>query len=103
MASFPGSLRRWIRAPVLSPSWLFSRAGLILLCFGVVHLLGWRESVSFLSGPTSDGVPGLFSLVAGITYALVYFGAVVGAPILGIAAVLLAGMNCVARRINREA
>ncbi len=104
MDSAKGSVRRWLRAPFLSRRWLLTRAGLILVCLCAVHMLGWRENVSFLSGtPADGGRAGLFSVATGITYALVYFAAVVGAPILGIAAALLAGMDCMVRKLSRDA
>ena len=104
MTSSPGSLRHWIRAPFLSSRWLLSRAALILVCLGVFHLLGWRDNVSFLSGtPSDDEQSRLFAVASGVTYALVYFAAVVGVPILVIAAVLLSGMNCVIRKTRTEA
>jgi hypothetical protein len=62
------------------------RAALMLVVgFVVLHLAGGREYVGILSGT----LPGdELELVTGVAYALAWFGAVLAAPILGIAGIL---------------
>lgn len=63
-------------------------AAMLLAAFVVCHLLGLREQVSVLSGtppPAGGGDP-----LLGVAYALAWFGGVVLAPILAIAAGVLA-------------
>jgi hypothetical protein len=66
-------------------------AALLVAAFVVCHLLGLREHVSVLSGtppPAGGGDP-----LLGVAYALAWFGAVVFAPILAIAAGVLAALD----------
>lgn len=59
-------------------------AAMLLAAFVVCHMLGLREQVSVLSGtppPAGGGDP-----LLGVAYALAWFGGVVFAPILAIAA-----------------
>ncbi|MDC0685332.1 hypothetical protein [Sorangium atrum] len=63
-------------------------AAMLLAAFVVCHMLGLREQVSVLSGtppPAGGGDP-----LLGVAYALAWFGGVVFAPILAIAAGVLA-------------
>lgn len=64
--------------------WMMGTAVAMAAVFGVLHLLGGRESVGMLSG-TLDGGP--HSLVLGVLYTLSWFDAVLLVPIL-----LLAGL-----------
>src|ERR1043165_7583867 len=59
------------------------------LTFGVCSILGWREYTSVLSGtyPTS-GDPN-DAVTRGVTFVILYFGAIVVVPILFIAALLM--------------
>ncbi|MFZ5441189.1 MAG: hypothetical protein ACOZQL_14365 [Myxococcota bacterium] len=62
------------------------RAALFVLAtLAVVHLLGWRENVGFLSGtvPLTS-----VTLATGLLYAAAWFGGVVVAPILLLAGAL---------------
>ena len=61
---------------------------IVSLCFGLTHILGWREYTSVLSGAASFGV---LPRLAGVIYAVFYTLFVVYVPILLIAAGL-AGM-----------
>ncbi|WP_437727446.1 hypothetical protein [Sorangium sp. So ce861] len=63
-------------------------AALLVSAFAACHLLGLREHVSVLSGTAPPGGGADASL--GVVYALAWFGAVVLAPILAIAACVLA-------------
>lgn len=68
--------------------WLFVLAALLLLGFGVVWALDLRDYVSVLSGTPVPGVPLEEALVGGAIYVLAWFGAVLVAPVLAIAAAL---------------
>jgi hypothetical protein len=86
----PSRVRPHSRWPAtFSPAGLLGRGLLLLGAFGLVHALGWREHTGFLSLTPSPG----FSLPAtsafGITYLVLYFGAVLGTPsLLGAAGLL---------------
>ncbi|WP_437977881.1 hypothetical protein WMF11_14555 [Sorangium sp. So ce295] len=59
-------------------------AAMLIAAFVACHMLGLREHVSVLSGtppPAGGGDP-----LLGVTYALAWFGGVIFAPILAIAA-----------------
>ena len=55
--------------------------------FLVVHALGWREDVSFISGTMGAQGP-LLTACFGMLYLLFYFGFVIVAPIFAIAALI---------------
>ena len=71
-------------ARLLAPKTWVILALSILAAFAVVHFLGWRDDTRFISGTTAPD----FTLVRGMIYALAYFGAVLAAPILLLAAAL---------------
>jgi hypothetical protein len=80
------SLKRWSKAPVLSPTGLIVRAIIIALTFVVCHGLGLREHTSFLSGTSASADTSLTaSAVLGVTYIATYLGFVILTPILLIA------------------
>jgi hypothetical protein len=61
---------------------------MLIAAFAACHMLGLREHVSVLSGtppPAGGGDPSL-----GVAYALAWFGGVIFAPILALAAGVLA-------------
>lgn len=62
----------------------FTRALLILALFAVLHLLGWRDYTSFISGTTSGGINDIF----GIAYFILYSLALYLAPVLIIASAI---------------
>ena len=67
------------------------RAGAIGVLFLLAHLLGLREYTTFLSGTTgSPGVSLQLSACYGLVYLALYMGCMVLAPILVLAAGLLA-------------
>lgn len=77
-------------AAFFSPKDFVRHAVLIVLLFGVVHVCGLREYTAMISGTMAS--PGLGSetcTLLAIVYIAFYFGAVVLAPILLIAAALL--------------
>lgn len=62
----------------------FTRALLILALFAALHLLGWRDYTSFISGTTSGGINDIF----GIAYFIIYSLALYLAPVLIIASAI---------------
>jgi hypothetical protein len=52
--------------------------------FLVVHLLGWREDVSFISGTVGEHGP-LLTACFGMLYMIFYFGITIVVPILVLA------------------
>ncbi len=75
-----------------SPQRFFLTSGLTLaVLFLPAHLAGWREHTSFLSGTTGDtGMDFQTSAFLGALYILLYLACVVLAPILVLAAGILA-------------
>ena len=65
------------------PRRFLTSALVVSLCFGLTHLLGWREFTSILSGTASFGA---LPRLAGVIYAVFYTLFVVYVPILLIAA-----------------
>jgi|ERR1043166_3205295 hypothetical protein len=87
-------LRELIRAPFLSPLGFVMRALLLAVIFGACELAGWREHTTFISGTTVSADAAISSsITCGLIYMLAYFGFVLAAPILLIAAVLLSVVN----------
>ena len=74
---------------ILSPRGLAARALLLVAVYGVCELAGWREATTFLSG-TQTGGSWSATVWKGVAFLLAYHGAVLLAPILLIAAGLLA-------------
>jgi hypothetical protein len=75
----------------LSPQLFLSVAVTLAVFFLLVHLVGFREHTAFLSGTTGAADVGMrLSAFYGIIYILLYLGCVVIAPILVLAAGLLA-------------
>jgi hypothetical protein len=58
----------------------------VCLLYGVCHVLGWREYTAFLSGSAPAAEQANLCLALGIVYAAAYFGFVLLAPILLLAA-----------------
>jgi hypothetical protein len=70
---------------------LFVRATILWAAFALLHALGLRAYTSILSGTAPTGDPADLRAVAlGCAYVVFYFAAVVVAPILTLAAGLLA-------------
>lgn len=84
------SIQRWAHNTKLcSPAGFALRAGLLFVFFLVVHLAGLREYASILSGTMPQGPIGqTVSQFFAVLYIFLYLGAVVIAPILGIAALV---------------
>lgn len=78
-------------APTLSPAGLLAWAVAIAAGWGVLEILGWREYACVISGTSPSGNPAdRWALFQGMVYVLVYFAGVLVAPVLAIAAGLMA-------------
>jgi len=80
-------LRHTRKAPMLSPAGFVVRAAFILVLYVIARGLGLCEYASFLSGTMPAGAlhQGI-KMYLGVLYLLLYLGAVVGVPVLVIAA-----------------
>ena len=95
-------VKRFVRAPVLSPKCLMLRSALLALAFGVCEAAGLREHTTFISGtPTEAGGSVNASAILGLIYLAAYFGFVLVTPILVIAAGLLAACQKWSSKCNR--
>ena len=82
--------RELIRAPFFSPPGFMARALLLILIFSGCELAGWRDHTTFISGTATSADAGISSSVTfGVIYMLAYFGCVLIAPILLLAAAFL--------------
>jgi hypothetical protein len=86
-------LERWRRARRKVPGMVRFAIG-IWIVHGVLHALGLRDWVSVLSGTPVTAVPFEVAGPAGALYVVAYFGAVVVAPILVIAAAFAELVTC---------
>jgi hypothetical protein len=77
-----------------SPQGFVVRAVILGMLFAICQALGWREHTTFLSGTAaSPGADANTSALLGLIYMASYFGVVLLAPILLIAAVLFFGID----------
>jgi len=86
----------WRSLPPLSRALLLTATASLLLLAGV-HLAGFREYVTVLSGTVPVGAAYSWSALAGLLYLTCYFMAVLVAPVLAIWALLLPVMQLLAR------
>jgi hypothetical protein len=92
--------RELIHAPLFSPLGFVARALLLVVVFGICELAGWREHTTFISGTVTSTDAGInASATLGLIYMLAYFGFVLAAPILIIAAFVI----FILRRVCRGA
>ncbi len=77
-------------AGFMSPRGFLAAAVVFAGLYGVAHLAGLRAYTSILSG-TDPAAAGPAAL--GLLYTLLYFGAVLGAPILILGAAILWGLS----------
>ena len=84
----------FFRAGMSSPAGFLRRAMFISAVFLVVHLTGLREYTSVLNGTTGpEAADWALSTFFGVTYVIIYLTFVVLAPVLVLAAGLLAIWN----------
>ena len=76
------------RGAIASPTGLAACALAAVALFIVAHALGLRDHANVLSGAPLGAGTGL-----GLGYVVLYFAAVVGAPVLAIAAVILTALT----------
>jgi hypothetical protein len=91
MTSKPADWWRWVKGvnlDPLSPRGFFATAAILALAFGACSLAGLREDTTFLSG-TPNGGSWPATVGRGVLYLYAYFGFVLLAPILCLAAALL--------------
>jgi hypothetical protein len=92
----------WRRVPMFSPGGFLVRAGILIVAWAVAHGCGLRADVCVLSGTIPGGGRG--AALGGVVYLVSYFGAVLVAPGLAIAAGLWLGARRVlARALARRA
>jgi hypothetical protein len=85
--------RLW-KAKAFSPEGFLLRALLIVVLFGASELLGFREYTTFLSGTSGDvSLSWRTASLLGLIHLLLYVASILLAPILVIAAGLLAAWN----------
>ena len=100
--SWPAKLRSLLRAELLSPKGFLVRAFWLVVFFAVCHAAGLREHTTFLSGTAASADGNVnSSAVFGMIYLCAYFGFVLVAPILVLAAaMLMSWQRLVSRRNN---
>lgn len=79
-----------MKVPTLSPAGLTLWAGLILAVYAVLHLLGWREAATILTGTIPNGTTAEAAGLKAVLYLAAYFAAVLIVPILVLASILSA-------------
>ena len=93
------NLRVLGKTPTFSPAGFLIRAAGITAVFAALHLAGAREHVGFLSGTAGpEGWSRSGSAAFGLGYVFFYFGTVLVAPVLVLAAGLL---SVIRRRLDR--
>ena len=87
---------------LFSPRGLAARAILLVALYAVCEVAGLRENATFLSGTQATSAWN-GTVVRGLIYLFAYYGFVLAAPILVIAATLLAAWERVHLRPRRHA
>ena len=98
----PSRLRELFGHGMLSPKGFLLRAFYLALFFAVCHVAGLREHMTFISG-TAASLDGRASnsAVLGVIYLCAYFGGVLAAPVLTLAAaILLSFKSCSGSKTN---
>ena len=86
----PSRTKRIFCALFVSPGGFLGWAALITLTFCICHVLGWRAHTTFLTGtPSEAGTDLITSAMLGTAYMAAYFGFVLLAPVLLLAAAIL--------------
>lgn len=95
------ALRRLVGAELLTPRGFTARAVLPIAALLVANIAGLREYTTFLSG-TQETAGWSLTVLLGVAYLVFYYGCVLLAPVLVIAACLLAAWRRVASRPPRK-
>ncbi len=77
---------RGLFARLISPLAFLAIATVLAGVYCLLHLLGWREQVGFLSGNFPSGTGARWPLLQGVVYLFSYFAFVLAVPILVLAA-----------------
>ncbi len=80
-----------LMVPTFSPLGFLVWAALIGVLFATVHLLGWRDATTILTGTVQTGLTAETAAAKAMVYLIAYFGAVLAVPILVLAAALSGG------------
>ena len=83
---------------LLSPKGLLLRAAGLTALFLIVHTAGLREYTMVLSGTSPTGIRmDAWGGFLGVAYVGLYFGFVLGVPVLLLAAALFMAIQCIVR------
>ena len=88
---------RALLARLISPLGFLATAAVLGGIYCLLHLLGWREQVGFLSGNLPPGDAMKWPLLQGAIYLLAYFAFVLGVPILVLGAVIFSVLSRLTR------
>jgi hypothetical protein len=88
-----------VRRDLVSPIGLAATALLVALAAGVAHALGLRADATFLSGTAPPDAGGA---TLGLIYVVLYFAALVAAPVLLIGAAVMTLLQRLDLRIGRR-
>jgi len=81
------------RCAPFTPMWFLVCAGLVTVAFGLLHLFGARNYTSILSGTAGSTNGSVVAALLGLAYAFAYFATVLVAPVLVIAAGVMAALT----------
>jgi hypothetical protein len=91
--------RRWLLPRLFTPWGLAQSAIIIAVLYLIAYALGWRQATTILCGTSPTGsLTDKLSIHEGIAYVLLWLAFVIVAPVLLIAAGVLAGLNTILRR-----
>lgn len=91
-----------LMVPTFSPIGFLVWAALIGVLFATVHLLGWRDATTILTGTVQNGLTAEIAAAKAMVYLIAYFGAVLAMPILVLAAALSGGWLRVTSQRNES-
>ncbi len=79
--------RAWgfAKAPFFSPSGFLARALLISFLYALLHILGFREYTTFISGTPAGQTDTTLATIAGVGYFTLYSLFILAAPVFAIA------------------
>ena len=81
-------LRKLLDRTLFNPRDWITWALLFMITFVILHLLGWRDATSIISGTFSTTASPQFTFFQGALYTLVWFATILVAPILLLAAAI---------------